>query len=147
MFKYRKFYLAGLTGFIALFLFYFTVMRFLAGSWEAAVSQFYKLWYYMIPLSFGFGIQVGLYSYLRKLIKNNSGKRVMMTNTTTSAIGMVTCCAHHLTDVLPLAGLTVFSTLLVTFQTPILLVGIISNCLGIYFLVQKIKTIGKNTKK
>lgn len=137
--KYLHSFLAGLTGFIALIVFYFITMRLLAGTWNAAISQFEKLWYYMIPLSLGFGIQVGLYNHLRSLVKSNPGKNVMMANSTTSAIGMVACCAHHLTDVLPLIGLTAISAFLVSFQTPILLVGIISNIFGIYFLWQKIK--------
>ena len=137
--KYLNSFFAGFTGFIALIVFYFGLMRLLAGSWNAAISQFEKLWYYMIPLSLGFGIQVGLYNHLRSLVKSKSGKNVMMANTTTSAIGMVACCAHHLTDVLPLIGLTALSAFLVAFQTPILLVGIVFNIVGIYYLLQKIK--------
>ncbi len=137
--KYLYSFLAGLTGFIALIVFYFGLMRLLAGSWNVAFSQFEKLWYYMIPLSLGFGIQVGLYNHLKSLVKSKSGKNVMMANTTTSAIGMVACCAHHLTDVLPFIGLTALSAFLVAFQTPILLLGIISNIFGIYFLWQKVK--------
>lgn len=142
--KYLYSSIAGLTGFIALIVFYFSLMRLLAGSWNTAISQFEKLWYYMIPLSIGFGIQVGLYHHLRSLIKNNTGKNMMMGNTATSAIGMVACCAHHLTDVLPFIGFAAFSTLLATFQTPILGVGIISNILGMYYLLRKIQYQNNN---
>lgn len=137
--KYLKSFLAGLKGFIALIVFYFSLMRLLAGSWNITISQFEKLWYYMIPLSLGFGIQVGLYNYLRNLAKSNTGKKVMITNTTTSAIGMVACCAHHLTDILPFIGLTAFSAFLITYQKPLLILGIFSNILGIYYLLKKIK--------
>lgn len=142
--KYLYSFLAGLAGFIALIVFYFGLMRILAGSWNAAISQFGKLWYYMIPLSIGFGIQVGLYSHLKSLIKDNTGKNMVIGNTATSAIGMVACCAHHLTDVLPFIGLAAFSTLLTTFQTPILEIGIISNIVGVYYLLRKIKYLDKN---
>ena len=136
---YLRTFLIGLAGFAGLLAFYFILMSVLTGSWDAAWSQFEKLWFYMIPLSIGFGLQVGLYSHLRRLIRNNTGENVMMVNTTTSAIGMVACCAHHLTDVLPLIGLTAFSVLLITYQTPLLILGILSNILGIYYLLHQIK--------
>lgn len=134
---------AGIISSIGLLAFYFLTMRILAGSWDAAFSQFGKLWYYMIPLSVGFGIQVGLYSHLRRLIRNNAGKNVILTNTTASTIGMIACCAHHITDALSFIGLAALSAVLVTYQIPIIVVGIISNSLGIYYLIQKIKMIGK----
>lgn len=144
MVRYTQSFLSGFISFIGLLAFYFILMSVLTRSWDVTWSQFEKLWYYMIPLSIGFGIQVGLYNHLRSLIKNNTGKNVMMANTTTSAIGMAACCVHHLTDVLPFIGLTAFSVFLATFQTPILLAGIISNLLGIYYLLQKIKYQNEN---
>ena len=144
MVRYTGSFLSGFISFIGLLAFYFILMSVLTGSWDAAWSQFEKLWYYMIPLSMGFGLQVGLYSHLRRLIRNNTGRNVMMANTTTSAFGMVACCAHHLTDVLPFIGLAAFSALLTTYQIPILIVGIISNILGVYYLLRKIQHLNNN---
>lgn len=129
-------FLAGLSGAAGLIVFYFLTMRLFTGSWEVAVSQFKALWYFMMPLSIGFGVQVGLYTNLKNIMKSNSSKRVMMANTTTSTIGIVACCAHHLTDVLPMLGISAVSLFLVKFQTPILLVGIISNVFGIIYLLK-----------
>lgn len=140
--NYLRFIISSLFGTLALLAFYFLTMRLLAGSWYAAISQFEKLWYFMIPLSIGFGIQVSLYKKIKDLSKTNSIKNVMMANTATSTVGMITCCAHHLTDILPVIGLSALSTLLVNYQTPILIIGIISNILGIrylYLLVIKYK--------
>lgn len=127
--------LSGLTGTAGLIAFYFLTMRLLAGSWEAAISQFKALWYFMIPLSIGFGVQVGLYKSINDLRKMNSTKNVMAVNTTTSTVAMIACCAHHFTDVLPILGLSAISIFLVQFQKPILILGIISNALGILFLI------------
>ncbi len=125
---------AGAVGTITLLLFYFLTMRLLEGTWYAAFSQFEALWYLMIPLSVGFGVQVALYKKIRDMRKTNSAKNVMMANTAASTAGMIACCAHHLTDILPVIGLSALSTLLVNYQTPILVIGIVSNILGIRYL-------------
>lgn len=136
---------AGVLGFMGLLLFYFLTMRLLAGSWYAAVSQFEKLWYFMTPLSISFGLQVGLYKKIQDLNKNNSSKNVLITNTTASTVGMIACCAHHFTDVLPILGWSFFSLFLIQFQGPILITGVISNLIGIYYLVAIIKKSGSDT--
>lgn len=137
--KYFHSVSAGAIGFFALLAFYFLTMRILSGSWEASWSQFGKLWYFMIPLSLGFGMQVGLYMYIRNKMKDNSSPKVMAVNTTTSTLGMIACCAHHVTDILPIVGLSAFTIFLAEYQIPILLIGIILNLFGIGYLVLKIK--------
>lgn len=117
-------------------LFYFLTMRILAGSWEAAFSQFEKLWYFMVPLSLGFGIQLGLYKTLKERMKKFGTSKIMAANTTTSTVGMIACCAHHVSDILPILGLSAASLFLVKFQTPLLLIGIASNTLGIIYLLK-----------
>ncbi|KKR33533.1 MAG: hypothetical protein UT63_C0015G0014 [Candidatus Gottesmanbacteria bacterium GW2011_GWC2_39_8] len=144
MAKYFRSIVSGLAGFIALNIFYSITMRILGGSWYAVISQFEKLWYFMLPLTLGFGIQVGLYAYLKRLVRDKVGKGMVMANTATSTIGMVACCAHHLTDILPFIGLTAFSTLLISYQSPILFLGIFLNIIGIYYSLRKIKQLTKN---
>ncbi len=144
--KYFRSFLAGLIGSIALLAFYFITMRLLAGTWDAAWSQFEKLWYYMIPLSAGFGVQVGLYTMLRTRVKNAGSQRVMMASTTTSTVGMIACCAHHITDVLPILGLSAISLFLVKFQAPILFLGIVFNLFGIIHLMGKVEKLQQPTK-
>lgn len=131
--------LAGTFGLLAL---YFLSMRLLAGSWEAAFSQFQSLWIYMVPLSLGFGVQVGLYRNIKQL---NYGvhRMTMAGSTTTSTIGMVACCAHHLTDVLPILGLSAISIFLVNYQIPLLIVGLFSNVIGIIYLLRTQRKIYK----
>ena len=111
-------------------------MRFLAGSWKAAIDQFTNLWYFMIPLSIGFGIQVGIYTKVKQFMNITGAKGVMAGNTTTSTIGMIACCAHHISDILTIIGLSALSTFLVNYQIPILIIGIIANIIGITYLLR-----------
>jgi len=59
----------GLIAIFGLILFYFVVMGISSKSWTATISQFKDLWYWMLLLSGGFGIQIGLYTHLKKHIK------------------------------------------------------------------------------
>lgn len=141
---------AGVVGSISLLLFYFLTMRLLTGSWYLALSQLEKLWYFIIPLDIGFGLQVGLYKKIREITKTNGTKNIMMANTATSTVGMIACCAHHVTDILPILGLSALSLLLVKFQTPILIIGIISNMVGVMYLLRIIRNLEsyrKNSKR
>jgi O-antigen/teichoic acid export membrane protein len=74
-----------------------------------ALQQAGQDWLWVGSVSFGFGAQIGLYVYLRVLI--TAAKAVGATvatgaGTTTSTLGMVACCAHHLTDLAPLVALS-----------------------------------------
>ncbi len=122
-------------GFLAasgLFLFYALTMRFLAGSWDAAWWQFRRLWYLMLPLLAGFGVQIGLFSYIRFF--SPAGGKMAAASSAASTVSMIACCAHHLTDVAPILGLSALSLWLVNFQTPLLAVGIVSNAAGSIYL-------------
>jgi hypothetical protein len=48
---------------------------------------------------------------------------------------MVACCAHHLTDVLPVIGLAGAATLLATYQDVLLLLGVLSNVVGVTYML------------
>lgn len=137
--------ISGISATLSLILFYFITMRILAGSWYAAFSQFQDLWYFMVPLSIGFGIQIGLYIDLKKRIENQS-KKIVAGNTAVSTLGMIACCAHHLTDILPIIGLSAVSVFLINYQTPILLIGISSNITGIIYLLNKRGKINNHNK-
>lgn len=128
--------LIGILSSFGILAFYFLTMRILGGSWYASFSQFEKLWYYMIPLSLGFGVQVGLYVSLKNTLKKKASNKVMMANSTTSTVGMIACCAHHLTDVSPIIGLSAVSVFLIQFQIPLLILGIVSNIMGIVYLLK-----------
>lgn len=141
----RKEVIAGFLGSIGLLLFYFVVMALSSGSWSATISQFKDLWYWMIILSAGFGTQIGLFVYLKNCVKNplgihHSGK-VAATSTGTSAVSMIACCAHHLSDVLPIIGLSGAAVFLTKYQIPLIVLGIGMNIFGILYMLKQIKKV------
>lgn len=141
----RKEAIAGFLGSIGLLLFYFVVMSFSSGSWSATVSQFKDLWYWMIILAAGFGTQIGLFVYLRNCVKNPQGLqhsgKVAATSTGTSAVSMVACCAHHLSEVLPIIGLSGAAVFLTRYQIPLIMLGIFMNIFGIVYMIHTIQKV------
>lgn len=139
----------GIIGGIFLLLFYFVVMTFASRSWPATISQFKELWYWMIILSTGFGIQIGLFTHLRTIINHaqipKSSKAIAATSTGTSAVSMIACCAHHLSDVLPIIGLSGLAFFLTQYQIPLILFGVGMNVFGILYMIKQIyKVNGKH---
>lgn len=124
-------FLAG----VALLSVYFLVMGLASGSWSYTVNQLVNLRYWITALVLGFSIQVGLFSYLKNCHKETKlGQGAVVTGTGTSSLSMLACCAHHLTDVLPLLGLSAVSLVLVRYQTWFLSLGILSNLVGIFLM-------------
>lgn len=139
-------------GSVSLLLFYFLVMGLFSGSWSATISQFRQLWYWMGALAAGFGIQIGLYTELKTQISKikattqnskviESGKKITTTSGAASSVSMVACCAHHLSEVLPLIGLSAASVFLTRYQVQLILLGIFMNAFGIIYMLQMIKKI------
>ncbi|OGG13084.1 hypothetical protein A2875_00535 [Candidatus Gottesmanbacteria bacterium RIFCSPHIGHO2_01_FULL_46_14] len=110
----------------------------LLSGWAAAVEQFLALWYLMIPLAIGFGIQVGLYTKMKATLRSKS---MMTTSGATSGAAMLACCAHHATDVLPFLGLSGISIFLTRYQAPLLLGSIGINSIGICIMHKHLKRI------
>lgn len=52
-----------------------------------------------------------------------------------STVAMVACCAHHVTDVLPILGLTAAATFLADYRIAFMLVGLGTTLLGIVVMV------------
>ncbi len=132
-----KEHIHGIIASLALLIFYFAIMGYFQG-FQAAVDNFLNLWYVMIPLTIGFGIQVGLYSYAMSSLKTLSGAP-MAASGGVSTGSMIACCAHHISDVLPLLGLSAAAAFLVRFQVPLILVGILSNAIGITMMLGMIR--------
>lgn len=133
-----RYLLKGLLAAFALLLFYFLVMAALGSSLRESWQQFKALWWAMVPLSGGFGTQVALYSKLKDLIKRRLEGSIVAGGASAS-IGMVACCAHHLTDALPLIGLAGTSIFLAKYQVPILLASLLINALGIGLMLRHLR--------
>ena len=114
---------------------YFGILTWAQG-WDFAASQFiYNRWY-VLPIWAGFGIQAALYSILRfrLFIPTTTPARsgaMMGASGGTSTAAMVACCLHHVTDVLPILGLSAAATFVTRYQRPFMLVGLGMNIIGI----------------
>jgi Cu+-exporting ATPase len=126
---------------------YFGVVGLISGM-NFALEQFAKFWYFIVPLALGFGIQVGLYTYLKNLVGQHgaSGKVVAVSGTTSTA-AMVSCCAHYLANILPILGVTGFLAIVAEYQIELFWVGLIFNAAGILFVSSKVYKASKEHKK
>ncbi|MCK9211779.1 MAG: hypothetical protein WC798_03485 [Candidatus Paceibacterota bacterium] len=125
---------------------YFAVLTLVSG-WGYTLSQFATYWYFIVSLAVGFGIQIGLYSYLKHLVRTSSmvmgGKTVAVTGTT-STLAMISCCAHYLVNIIPILGIAGALTVIAQYQTEIFWVGITFNVFGIWFISNKIVQFKKH---
>ncbi len=141
----------GIVAAVSLILFYFVIMTVSSASLSETVSQFKQLWYWIITLSLGFGVQVGLFTRLKRLISHspvtNQAGAVTAASTGTSGASMIACCAHHLSEVLPIIGLSGFAIFLTRYQIPIIIFGIVMNLLGILYMLRQIKKIKNHYDK
>lgn len=115
-------------------------------SFEYATRQFVFLSPWMVPLVLGFGIQVAIFVYMRgyaDLVKSGIiNKGSVITSAGISTGSMIACCLHHAAEVLPILGISALAVLLSRFQTFLLGVGIVSNVIGILFLLHSINKHG-----
>ena len=107
-----------------------------AQGWDYASSQFVRDRWYVIPILLGFGVQAALYSILRfrlfvPITSTGHAGSMMGASGGTSATAMVACCIHHVTDVLPILGLSAAASFLTRYQRPFMLVGLAMNLIGI----------------
>lgn len=107
-----------------------------AQGWDSALSVFLPNRWYVIPIWVSFGIQAALYSILRLrffIPATSTGYTgaLMGTSGGTSVTAMVACCLHHVTDVLPILGMSAAATFLTRYQRPFMLIGLSLNIIGI----------------
>lgn len=104
-----------------------------------AISQWNQYWYFIVSLAVGFGIQMGLYTYLKNEVRNMQGNgRVLGITGTTSTATMISCCTHYLVNVLPVLGVTGIATFVSQYQTDFFWIGILFNLAGIFYLANRI---------
>jgi hypothetical protein len=107
-----------------------------AESPQHAVELFWDDRWIVLPIILGFGVQAGLYTILKKrlfvpLASIVPSAPMMGAGGTTSTIAMVACCVHHVSDVLPILGLTAAATFLAQYRIAFMLVGLGTTLIGI----------------
>jgi hypothetical protein len=121
---------------------YFLILT-IANSFSHSIEQFKMIWYWITLLVLGFGVQFGLYMYIRGVakIQNVSGTATSSVAVAggVSTTSMVACCAHHVTDVLPILGISAAVVFLNQFQNLFIIVGVLSNLIGINVMLRIIQ--------
>lgn len=130
---------AGLVGAGLLTLIYFGIVSW-AESPQHAVELFWEDRWIVFPIILGFGVQAALYTILKKRLfvpvtVNGPSGALTGAGGGMSTVAMVACCAHHVTDVLPILGLTAAATFLAEYRTAFMLIGLSTTILGILYMV------------
>lgn len=137
----------GTGALVTLLAIYFGVVSLISGK-DFALEQFSEFWYFIVPLALGFGIQVGLFIYLKNLVGQHgaSGKMVAVSGTTSTA-AMVSCCSHYLVNILPILGVTGFFAVVAEYQIELFWLGLVFNAAGILYVVSMVIKATKEHKK
>jgi Cu+-exporting ATPase len=134
--------LGGLGAAIALLGLYFAVVTLISGLGFAG-DQFAQYWYFISGLAAGFGVQVGLYLYLRGAIRERASKGMMAVSGTISAGAMLSCCAHYLVNILPVIGISGVAAFIGHYQVELFWVGIAFNVAGIAYIGRKVLSFNR----
>jgi Cu+-exporting ATPase len=111
----------------------------LVSGWQFTLEQFAQYWHYIVALALGFGVQVGLFVYLRWLVHGSPAHgRVVAVSGTASTAAMVSCCTHYLANLLPIVGAAGLVTLATQYQVQLFWLGIIINFAGIAYIGRKV---------
>ncbi len=129
----------GLVGAVFLVLLYLGIVTWAQG-WAHALELLSQDRAFVAAIASGFGIQAGLYTYLRLVV--HRGMRLAMptaatsVGTGTSSAAMVACCAHHVTEVLPLVGLSGAAIFLNDYRVPFMVAGLAVNAIGVAIMLR-----------
>lgn len=122
----------------ALLVLYFGVLTLVSG-WEFTVEQFRTYWYFVTALAAGFGVQVGLFLYLRALVHGARSQGVVVaTSGTASTAAMISCCTHYLANIAPVIGAAGLVTFAAQYQVELFWVGLAFNAGGVVYIGSKV---------
>jgi len=123
----------------ALLLGMYAVVLMLVSGGEFLRTQFAQFWYFVLALAVGFGVQVGLYTRLRQVTRHDSSSgKIVAVSGGTSTAAMISCCAHYVTNVLPVLGATGLVALVAQYQTELFWVGLAFSLAGIAYVGRKL---------
>ena len=145
----KKHIIIGIIAGLILLVIYAAILS-IANTFEHAIEQFLEFGVWISLIVIGFGLQVGLYSYVRTEMhaKKMAGATTEIAATGGISTGaMVACCAHHLTDILPIIGLTAAAAFLSKYQFSFIILGVLSNLVGVNMMLKIIQEHGLYSKK
>jgi len=111
-----------------------------SGSLSHLIAQWRMDAPFIALVTTGFGVQMGLFSYVRRVIRGD-GRVVAVTagSTATSTTAMVACCLHHINEIVPFLGLSGAATLLAAYKTPVILLSVAANGVGIALMLRALR--------
>lgn len=100
---------------------------------EHAVRLLGDEWYLVGPIAGGFGLQIGLFVRVRQLARRRAAAPTALaaSGTGASTAGMLACCAHHVSDVVPLLGLSGATVFLNDYRIAFMAAGLTVNAVGV----------------
>jgi hypothetical protein len=110
----------------------------LVQDWEHAFTQLWEDAPFVAALVAGFGVQVALLAYTRA-VQASTSKAGVAVGAGSSGVAMLACCAHHLTDVLPVVGLSAAAGFLGAYKEPLLWLSVAINAGGVIYLVGQLR--------
>lgn len=127
----RRSFLIGAIAALGLVTFYATVLTLVSG-WDFTKSQAARDWPFLLGIVPLFGVQVGLYHFIRAGARAARAAGASATASGgVSGTAMVACCAHFLPTLLPYTGIAAFATVVTAWRVPMLLLAIAANAIGI----------------
>lgn len=112
----------------------------LAESPKHAVELFWQDRFIVTPIIAGFGVQVALYTILKKRLfvpvsSTGASGPLVGAGGATSGVAMIACCVHHVADVLPILGLTAATAFLAQYRIVFMLAGLTTTVIGIMVML------------
>jgi Cu+-exporting ATPase len=129
----------GIIAAVILLAFYVTIVG-LAQGWGQAMQLLRQDAYLVAPITLTFGVQVGLYTYLRAIIRarSRSGGAITGASGATSTAAMAACCAHRVADLLPFLGLSAAAGFLAAYKVPFMVFSLAVSLFGIAVILRRI---------
>ena len=131
----QKSILSGVVAGLALLVFYLLIMFLTATTLREVSDSIREFWYFMVVLISGFGLQIGLWVFLKNCGQSHGSGVMSGASGVTSGGAMVACCAHHLADVLPVVGFSGAAVFLSQYQKPFLILGVAVNLFGLAYML------------
>lgn len=137
----KKPVILGILASFLLFTLYLGILTVL-NSLPHAIEQLMAFLPWIITLILAFGIQIALYVWAKEALLEKNRKmsgKTAAASAGVSTTSMILCCLHHITDVLPIIGLSAATLFLIQYQTWFMLLGIFSSIIGILMMLEIIQ--------
>jgi len=127
----------GILGAVSLILLFLTVVILANGTISFALLEIQRLWYWVLLLAAGFGLQLGLFLHIRHTLQQRmvGATAEVAASGAVSTGSMIACCSHGLVNLLPIFGISAAAAFLARYQLPFILFGVFSNLVGVTIMV------------